>query len=161
MAKKDKKPGRGSVATNRRAYHDYFVEDELEAGLELRGPEVKSLRAHHVSLAEAHAEIRNGEVWLLGMHITPYQAAHVVLDPLRTRRLLLRRSEIRRLERGVLQKGYTLIPLRIYFSTNGYAKLRLGLCRGKKQYDKREAIAERESERRAQRAMREHERSQR
>ena len=144
MAKKDRKNGERNVATNRRAYHDYFIEDKLEAGIELQGPEVKSVRAHHVSLAEAHAEMRDGEVWLLGAHITPYRAAHTVVDPLRTRKLLLTKGEIRRLERRVLQKGYTLIPLRMYFARSGYAKVEVGLCRGKRQYDKREAITRRE-----------------
>jgi SsrA-binding protein len=144
------------VATNRRALHDYAVEDRIDAGLALVGPEVKSVRAHHVSLTDAHAEIRDEEVWLIGMHITPYRAAtHVNLDPLRERKLLLQKSEIRRLARRVRQKGYTLIPLRLYFAPSGYAKVEIGLCRGKHQYDKREAIAERDAKRRADRALRE------
>ena len=159
MAKKETNRADRNVATNRRAYHDYFVEDKIEAGIELQGPEVRSVRKHHVSIGEAHAEVREGEIWLIGMHITPYQAAHMSMDPLRTRRLLLRKNEIRRLERRVLQKGYTLIPLRVYFGPSGYAKVEIGLCRGKRQYDKREAIAEREAARRTERALRDYEKS--
>jgi SsrA-binding protein len=152
--------GDRAAATNRRALHEYFVEDRVQAGLALVGPEVKSVRAHHVTLSDAHAEIRNGEVWLIGMQITPYKAAtHVSTEPLRDRKLLLQKAEIRRLERQVRQKGYTLIPLRVYFAPSGYAKVELGLCRGKKQYDKREVIAEREAQRRADRAVREFQRS--
>ena len=144
-----------TVATNRRAYHDYFVEDKLEAGLALAGSEVKSVRAHHVSLQEAYIEIRNGETWVVGMRISPYQtgAGQPTLEPARARKLLLRRREIDQLDRRVRQKGYTLIPLRIYFNEGGYAKVELGLCRGKRQYDKREAIKERDERRRTDRAL--------
>lgn len=144
-----------TVATNRRAYHDYFVEDKLEAGLALAGSEVKSVRAHHVSLQEAYVEIREGEAWVVGMRISPYQvgAGQPLLPPDRRRKLLLRRREISQLDRRVRQKGYTLIPLRIYFSAGGYAKLEVGLCRGKRQYDKRETIKERDDRRRTERAL--------
>lgn len=159
MARKDS-AGDRTAATNRRAFHDYAVEDRVVAGIALAGPEVKSVRAHHVNLADAYAEIRDGEVWLIGMQISPYKAAtHVSVDPLRERKLLLQKQEIRRLERQVRQKGYTLIPLRLFFAPSGYAKVELGLCRGKRQYDKREAIAEREAQRRTERAMRDFERS--
>lgn len=152
MANKDKDTTDRAVASNRRAYHDYFIDDKLEAGIELLGPEVKSVRARHVSLGEAHAEVRLGEVWLVGAHITPYAAAaHVTIEPVRTRRLLLTKAEIRRLERQVQQKGYTIVPLRMYFSPSGYAKVELGLARGKKMYDKRDSIAERDAERRTAR----------
>ena len=144
------------VASNRRAYHDYFVEDSLEAGIALQGSEVKSIRAHHVNIAEAHATVVNGQVWLHGMRISPYGPARDNAEPTRDRKLLLTAREIRRLERGVREKGYTLIPLKIYFNARGYAKIQLGLCRGKRQFDKREAIAEREFERRTQRAIAEH-----
>ena len=154
MANKDKTSADRNVATNRRAFHDYFIDDKIEAGIELLGPEVKSVRAHHVSLGEAHAEIRSGEVWLIGAHITPYKAAaHIIIEPVRTRRLLLTKAEIRRLERQVQQKGYTLVPLRMFFAPSGYAKVEIGLARGKKMYDKRETIAERDAERRTQRAL--------
>lgn len=160
MGKKTAGAGDGAVATNRKAFHDYAVEERIEAGIALQGPEVKSVRAHHVTLTDAHAELRPDGVWLVNAHITPYRAAtHVTLDPLRERRLLLARDEIRRLERQVRQKGYTLIPLRMYFASSGYAKIELGLCRGKRQYDKREAIAERDAQRRTERAISEFEKS--
>ena len=147
-----------AVATNRRAHHDYFVEDSLEAGLVLEGAEVKSVRARHVSIGEAYAAVAGGEVWLHGMRISPYAPARDNPEPTRDRKLLLTARDIRRLERGVREKGYTLIPLRLYFNERGYAKVELGLCRGKRQYDKREAIAEREAERRTQRTLAEHQR---
>jgi len=144
-----------TVATNRRAYHDYFVEDKLEAGLALTGCEVKSVRAHQVSLQEAYVEIRQGEAWVVGMRIAPYQTGPGQPAPAvdRPRKLLLRRAEIVRLDRRVRQKGYTLIPLRIYFGARGYAKVEVGLCRGKRQYDKREALKERDERRRTERVL--------
>ncbi len=130
-----------TITTNRRARYEYFIEDTLEAGIELKGAEVKSLRDYKVSIAEAYAVIEGGQVWLYGMHIALYQpAADQNLDPYRRRKLLLRASQIRRLERQVQQKGYTLIPLKLYFNERGYAKVELGVCRGKRQYDRREAI---------------------
>jgi SsrA-binding protein len=159
VADKDGKDKDRLVASNRRAYHDFFIDDKIEAGIVLLGPEVKSVRAHHVSLTESHAEIRDGEVWLVGTHIRPYAATgHQPQDPLRPRKLLLTRGEIRRLDRQVRQKGYTLVPLRMFFGGSGYAKVELGLARGKRQYDKREAIAERDAKRRDERAVRDHER---
>lgn len=155
-SKDDRKDRTPTVATNRRAWHDYFVDDTFEAGLALEGCEVKSVRAHHVSLQEAYATVKDGEVWVHGMRISPYEPARDNPDPSRDRKLLLHRREIRRLERGVREKGYTIIPLRLYFNERGRAKLEIGLCRGKRQYDKREAIAEREFERRKQRALAEH-----
>jgi SsrA-binding protein len=143
-----------TVATNRRAYHEYFVEDKIEAGIVLVGPEVKSVRAHQVSLGEAYASIDAGELWIHGMRIAPYKpATRENVEPARPRKLLLRRSELGRLARQVREKGFTLIPLRMYFGESGYAKIELGLCRGKRQYDKREAIAERDYERRKQQAL--------
>jgi SsrA-binding protein len=144
-----------TVATNRRAYHDYFVEDKLEAGIALAGSEVKSVRAHHVSLQEAFIEIRKGEAWAVGMRISPYQtgAGQPDLLPDRPRKLLLRRRELEQLDRHVRQKGSTLIPLRMYFSEGGYAKVEVGVCRGKRQYDKREALKERDERRRTDRAL--------
>lgn len=143
------------IATNRRAFHEYFVEDRLEAGIALAGSEVKSVRAHQVSLQEAFVEVRDGEVWMRGMRIAPYQAAsaHEEPPPARPRKLLMRRREIASLERRVRQKGYTLIPLRMYFNDRGYAKVEIGLCRGKRLYDKREAIKERDERRRTERAL--------
>jgi SsrA-binding protein len=154
--------GRGTdtlvAATNRRAWHDYFVDESLEVGIVLEGCEVKSIRAHHVNIGEAYATITGGEVWLTGMRVSPYAPARDNPEPTRPRKLLMSRREIRRLERGVREKGYTLIPLKLYFNDRGFAKIQLGLCRGKRQYDKREAIAEREFERRTQRALAEHQR---
>lgn len=146
------------AATNRRAWHDFFVDETLEAGIVLQGCEVKSIRAHHVNIGEAYATITGGEVWLIGMRVSPYAPARDNPEPTRPRKLLLSRREIRRLERSVREKGYTLIPLKLYFNDRGFAKVQLGLCRGKRQYDKREAIAEREFERRKQRALAEHQR---
>jgi len=120
---------------------------------------VKSLRAYKVSIQEAYATVEDGQVWVYNMHIAPYApAADQNLDPYRRRRLLLRGSQIRQLERQIQQKGYTLIPLKLYFNKRGYAKVELGVCRGKRQYDKREAIKEREFRRRADRAVRDHQR---
>jgi SsrA-binding protein len=149
-----------TIATNRRARHDYSVEDVMEVGLVLEGSEVKSLRAHQGNIGEAYATVNAGQVWLRGMRISPYAPARDNADPTRDRKLLLSRREIHRLERAVREKGYTLIPLRLYFSPRGYAKIELGLCRGRREYDKREAIAEREFERRTQRALAEHQRGQ-
>jgi SsrA-binding protein len=148
-----------NVATNRKARHEYFVDNSYEAGIELRGCEVKSLRTANVSLNEAHAQIADGEVWVHGMHISSYKntAGADAPDPVRKRRLLLKKREIERLDRQVRQKGYTLIPLRVYFNERGYAKMELGLCRGKRQYDKRQTIAERDIEREAERTRREFE----
>lgn len=145
------------IATNRRARHEYEIIDTFEAGIQLTGPEVKSARAHRVSLAEAFATVDDGEVWLRGMHITRYAAGgYVAQDPTRPRKLLLHRREIDRLEREVAQKGHTLVPLRMYFAPSGYAKVELGVGRGKKQYEKRDAIKARDEERRAAQAIADH-----
>ena len=145
----------GTVATNRRATHDYFIEDRLEAGLVLSGHEVKSVRARHVSLQEAYVEIREGEVWVVGMRINPYQTGVGQPDaaPDRPRKLLVNRRQISQLERKVRQKGYTLVPLRLYFTPRGYAKLEVGLGRGKRLFDKREALKEADEKRRTDRAL--------
>ncbi len=150
-----------TVSRNRKARYEYFVDKTYEAGIALKGAEVKSLRAHDVSLNEAYATVEGGEVWVIGMHISPYEAATHVreIDPTRKRKLLLKKREIDRIERDVVQKGYTLIPLEVYFNERGYAKMTLGLCRGKKQYDKRRAIKERDEKRRTERALSEFERS--
>ena len=145
----------GTVATNRRATHDYFIEDRLETGLVLTGNEVKSVRARHVSLQEAYVEVREGELWVVGMRISPYQtgAGQSEVSPHRPRKLLASRRQIAQLERRVRQKGYTLVPLKVYFSPRGLAKLEIGLGRGKRQYDKREALKRADEERRTQRAL--------
>ena len=135
-----KKPGQSdaSIADNRKARHDYHIEDHFEAGLSLEGWEVKSLRAGQVSLGESYAFIKNGEAWISGCHITPLNTAstHVKAEPRRVRKLLLHRREIDRLTGAVERKGYTLVPLSLYWN-KGRAKLRLGLGKGKKEYDKR------------------------
>ena len=142
------------VAVNRRAYHDYFVDEKYEAGVMLTGTEVKSVRNGRANLRDGYVRIDNGEAWLENVHISPYAQGNVMnQEPLRPRKLLLHRKEISSLIGKVKQKGYTLVPLRVYFSRN-HAKVEIGLARGKRQYDKREAIAERDAKREIARAMR-------
>ncbi|MGH2436294.1 MAG: SsrA-binding protein SmpB [bacterium] len=146
--------GERLVATNRKARHEFFIEETYEAGLMLTGTEVKSLRGGRASIQESFARVEDGELWVYHMHIPPYEAGNIFNhDPLRPRKLLLHRREVDRLYGRVQQKGYTLIPLRVYFR-RGIAKLELGVARGKRQYDKRAAIAEREADRRIERAVR-------
>ena len=136
-----------TVVTNRKARFNYEIVDSLEAGLVLSGSEVKSIRQGRASLKDAYARIKDGEVWLIGMHISPYQySSYEAPDPLRDRKLLLNRHEIKRLGRQVEEKGFTLIPLRLYFKGH-LAKVELGLARGKRQYDKKEDIARRDAQR--------------
>lgn len=142
------------IATNKKAFHDYAIEETFEAGIALTGTEVKSLRENRASLRDAFATIRNGEVWLHNVHIAPYSHGNRSNpDPDRTRKLLLHRNEIRYLIGKTKEKGLTLVPLRLYFSTSGLVKVELALARGKKLYDKREAIAEREHKREVERAL--------
>lgn len=142
-----------TVVANRRARHDYHLEETYEAGLQLLGSEVKSLRAGRASLQDAYAKVRGGELWLVNMHISPYeQAGPFNHDPLRPRKLLLHKAEIRQLVGKVKERGYTLIPLRVYFR-RGLAKVELALARGKKQFDKRADIRKREAERQIARAL--------
>ena len=139
------------VATNRRARHDFLVLETYEAGLELKGSEVKSLRAGTVSLRGSYAKVENGQVYVHDFHITPYEKASTfVPDPGRTKRLLMNVSEIRKIYTKTQERGFTLIPLSVYFNNRGYAKMELGLCRGKKMYEKKEAIKERDIEREKQ-----------
>ena len=141
------------IAVNRRARHDYSIEDTYEAGLVLTGGEVKSLRAGRVSLSDSYARPQGNELWLEGVHIAPYDpASYENPDPKRRRKLLLHRGELNRLVGKAQEKGLTLIPLRVYLK-NGYAKVELGLARGKRQYDKRRAIAERDIERDKEREL--------
>jgi len=157
VAKKET-PGIKVVATNRRARHDYTIEDSIEAGIVLIGSEIKSIRAGRVNLRDGYAAIEEGEVWLHNVHIAPYDpASRFGHEPRRRRKLLLHKRQIARLYSRVQERGYTLIPLRLYLRDNR-AKIELALARGKRQYDKRAAIAKREDQRRAQRALREHER---
>jgi SsrA-binding protein len=142
------------VAVNRRAYHDYFVDEKYEAGVALTGTEVKSLRGGRCNLRDGFVRIDGNEAWLENVHISPYAQGNLMNhDPLRPRKLLLHRKQIATLIGKVRQKGYTLIPLRVYFSRN-HAKVEIGLARGKREYDKREAIAERDAKREIARAMR-------
>ena len=146
------------VAVNRRAYHDYFIDEKLEAGIMLTGTEVKSVRNGRTNLRDGFVRIdgAGNAAWLENVHISPFAQASVMNhEPMRPRKLLLHRKEISSLIGKVRQKGYTLIPLRMYFTRN-HAKVEVGLARGKRQYDKREAIAERDAKREIARAMRRH-----
>ncbi len=135
---------------NRKARHDYFVEDSFEAGIVLVGTEVKSIRAGKATLQDAYCKIENGELWLYNMHIAPYEMGNIWnVDPRRKRKLLMHKYEIARLAAKYEQKGLALIPLKLYFS-RGYVKIEVGVCRGKKLYDKRDAIAKRDAERQRQ-----------
>jgi SsrA-binding protein len=146
------------VATNRKAYHDYHIEETHEAGIVLTGTEIKSVRAGSVNLKDSYAVVKEGEAWLLNVHISPYDpASRQNVDPDRTRKLLMHRTEINRLMGRVQEKGLTIIPLRMYLKRNR-AKVEVALVRGKRQYDKREAIARRETDREIQRALKERER---
>ncbi|HEX9057033.1 MAG TPA: SsrA-binding protein SmpB [Ktedonobacterales bacterium] len=136
-----------TITVNRQAYHDYFVDETFETGIALTGTEIKSIRGGKVNLRGAFARVKADEVWIEGMHIAPYeQGSYMNQDPLRPRKLLLHRRQINHLMDRVQQKGLTLVPLKLYLKGNR-AKLELGLCRGKKLYDKREAIAERDARR--------------
>jgi SsrA-binding protein len=142
------------VQRNKKAYFNYEIAEKLEAGLVLKGSEVKSIRDGKVSIAEAYARMKNGEVWVVGMDVAPYPQAgpYNNHEPRRPRKLLLHRSEIRKLAGKIQQKGLTLVPLALYFK-DGYAKLEIGVARGKKQYDKRQTIKDREADRDLRRRM--------
>lgn len=144
-----------SVSKNKKAFHDYFVDETYETGISLFGTEVKSVREGKVNLKDSYVSVKTGEAILIGMHISPYEKGNIFnKDPLRPRKLLLHRREINKLIGLTQQQGYTLIPLEIYFK-GSYVKVALGLCRGKKNYDKREAIAERDAKRNMNRALKE------
>ena len=135
------------IANNKKAYHDYFVEEQYEAGIVLHGTEVKSLRMGKCSIKEAFVTIEKGEVFITGMHISPYEKGNLFnKDPLRVRKLLLHKAEIMKLTGKVAEKGYTLMPLQVYFK-DGRAKIQIGLCKGKKLYDKRQDIAKKDARR--------------
>ncbi len=139
--------GEKVVTTNRKARHDYTVLETFEAGIVLKGPEVKSLRQGNANLSDGYAKLKSGEVWLFGMHISPYeQGSYANVDPIRDRKLLLHKKEIRKIFTKLEQKGLTLIPLKVYFKNN-IAKVLIGLGQGKKSYDKRHDIAKRDVER--------------
>ena len=146
MAKEEMK----LVANNKKAYHDYFIEEKYEAGLVLHGTEVKSLRMGKCSIKEAFIRIEKGEVFIYGMHISPYEKGNIFnKDPLRVRKLLLHKQQIRKLIGNSAEKGYTLVPLQVYFK-DGRAKIEIGLARGKKLYDKRQDIAKKDQRREAE-----------
>lgn len=155
MAEKKKKSGDRKIAKNSKAFHDYFVEDSYEAGIELAGTEVKSIRMGNVNLKDAFCTIKDGQMTLNGMHVSPYEKGNIFnRDPRRPRRLLLHKREILRLFGLVKQQGLTLIPLSVYFK-GSLVKVQVGLCRGKKLYDKREDAARRDMKREADRAFKE------
>jgi SsrA-binding protein len=144
-----------AVTTNRKAYHDYFVEETFEAGMSLQGTEVKSLRLGLANLTDSYAIVKNNEMFLFNASISPYPHGNIMNhEPLRTRKLLLHKEEIRKLIGKITQKGYTLIPLKIYF-VRGKAKVLIGLAKGKKAFDKRETIKEKESKREVERVVKE------
>jgi len=143
------------ITKNKKAYHDYFVEETFECGIALTGTEVKSLRENKASLRECYAFIRKGEVWLHGVHISPYSHGNRAnVDPDRQRKLLMHKKEIRYLIGKTKERGFTLVPLSMYFSPQNKVKVELGLCRGKKNYDKRDAIAARDQQRDTERGLR-------
>ncbi len=142
------------VAQNKKAYHDYFIEETYEAGIVLQGTEIKSIRNSRLNLKDAHARIQNGEVYLYNMHVSPYeQGNRFNHDPLRVRKLLLHKREINKLIGITKEQGYTLVPLKVYLK-NGFAKVLIGLGKGKKQYDKREDLKKKEAKRDIERAFR-------
>lgn len=150
MAKKERK----LVANNKKAYHDFFIEETYEAGIVLTGTEIKSVRQGKVSIKESYARIRDGEMMLYGMNISPYeQGNRFNVDPLRERKLLLHKQEIRKLIGQTTLKGLTIVPLKVYINEEGRAKVEIGLARGKKNYDKREDIAKRDAKRDMERRM--------
>ncbi|MCI9545265.1 MAG: SsrA-binding protein SmpB [Lachnospiraceae bacterium] len=146
-----KATGNRIIANNKKAYHDYFIEDKYEAGVSLAGTEVKSLRMGKCSIKESFVRIERGEVFIYGMHISPYEKGNIFnKDPLRVKKLLLHREEIRKVERKLAEKGLTLVPLQVYFK-GSLVKVEIGIARGKKLYDKRQDIAKKDQKREAQR----------
>ena len=153
-----KKEGKKIIAQNKKAYHEYFVEETYEAGIELYGTEVKSVRAGNVNLKDSYCEVEKGEMFALGFHISPYEKGNVFnREPLRKKKLLLHKREILKLMGSVQRDGYTLVPLSLYFS-GSRVKMELGICRGKKLYDKRDDAAKKEARREAERYQKEKQR---
>ncbi len=145
--------GEKTIVQNRRARHDYHILERFEVGISLQGTEVKSIRAGHITLKDSYAEVEGGEMYLVGVHIAPYEQGNIYNhDPERRRKLLMHKREILRLGQTIAEKGFTLVPLRVYFK-NGRAKVEIGLCRGKQTVDKRHAIREREQAREVDRAI--------
>ena len=152
MAENKKETGK-LIVQNRKAWHDYFIEEKYEAGIALHGTEVKSIRNGGVNLKDSYCSFENGEMFAIGVHISPYEQGNIFnREPLRDKKLLMHRREIMKLQGLVQQKGYTLVPLSLYFS-RGYIKVEIGLCRGKKLYDKRDADAKRQADRDMDRHM--------
>lgn len=147
------------IANNKKARHDYFIEETYEAGIELVGTEVKAIRAGKASIKEAYAEIRNGEMFVLGMNITPYDHGNQFnKDPIRPRKLLLHKREIHKLEALKAQDGYSIVPLRLYINPRGLIKLEIAIAKGKKLYDKRDTISKKDAQRKIQKAIKEYNR---
>ena len=159
MASNSKSGGRKIIAQNKKAYHDYFVDEKYEAGIALFGTEVKSVRAGTVNLKDSYCTIRDGELFALGIHISPYEKGNIFnREPLREKKLLMHKKEILKLFNLVGQKGYTIVPLSLYFS-GSHVKVELGLCRGKKLYDKRDALAEKQANREIDRRIKANDRN--
>lgn len=151
----DKKQSGKIIAQNKKAWHDYFVDEKYEAGIALFGTEVKSIRAGQVNLKDSYCSVKNGELFVLGMHVSPYEKGNIFnREPRRERKLLMHKREIMKISGMLTQKGYTLVPLSLYFSGKN-VKVELGLCRGKKLYDKRDSIAAKEVNREIDRKMKE------
>ena len=149
----DRKPVERTIAQNKKAWHDYFVDEKFEAGIELFGTEVKSIRAGSVNLKDSYCDFKDGELFVVGMHVSPYEHGNIFnRDPMRKRRLLMHKREILKLFGLVAQKGVSLIPLSLYFS-GSRVKVELGLCRGKKLYDKRDSIAKHDADREIERRL--------
>lgn len=157
MAQSGSRRGDQVVITNRKARHDYLILDTWECGIVLLGPEVKSIRDSRANLLDAYARVEDGEIWMYGMHVSPYAFSRGDIDPVRRRKLLLNGREIAEIAQRAQEKGLTLVPLRVYFK-DGRAKIELGLARGKRAYDKRHAIAERDANRETARALKERQR---
>ena len=146
-----KEKGSRLIANNKKAYHDYFIEETYEAGIALHGTEVKSLRMGKCSIKESFVRLENEEVYIYGMHISPYEKGNIFnRDPLRVKKLLLHKSEIRKMKGKIAEKGYTLVPLKVYFNRS-LVKVEIGLAKGKKLYDKRQDIAKKDQRREAER----------
>ena len=151
-----KQPGTKQIASNRKAFHDYFIEEKYEAGIELFGTEVKSLRQGTVNLKDSWCDISNGEIWIKQMHISPYEKGNIFnRDPIRPRKLLMHKKEIMKLYGTLKQEGLTLVPLSLYFK-NSRVKVEVGLCRGKKLYDKRADMAKKDAKRTIERTLKNH-----
>ena len=149
------KKERKLVANNKKARHEYFIEDTYEAGIVLTGTEIKSVRQGKVNIKESYAKIINGEVFIIGMHISPYEQGNIFnVDPLRERKLLLNKREIKKIETQTSEKGKTLVPLKMYINESGLAKMEIGVAQGKELYDKRADIAQKDAKRRMDRAIR-------